>query len=181
MNTPHPNVVTLHRLPQGISKLLPRGHLTRPYIGPLAFKNDRPPLAKPDRRSQFGRSSFAEHPHLIQETTVYDGHFGRNGGSSLADPVWRICPLTELIILARAFLKARGRLESVASRFQATPSLITFFTDTSKGASLLLRSLPSQRWRRAEAALLSKPVAACPRVCGGAASFKTAAARSTCL
>ena len=31
---------------------------------PLAFKNDQPPLAKPDRRSQFGRSSFAEHPPL---------------------------------------------------------------------------------------------------------------------
>jgi hypothetical protein len=67
---------------------------------PLAFKNDQSPLAKPDRRSQFGRSTFAEHPHLIQETTVYDGDFGRNGGSSLAEPVWRIHPLTELIILA---------------------------------------------------------------------------------
>ena len=67
---------------------------------PLAFKNDQPPLAKSDRRSQFDRYSFAEHPHLTQERTVYDGRFGRNGGSSLADPVWRIHPLTELIILA---------------------------------------------------------------------------------
>jgi hypothetical protein len=33
MYKPHPNVVTLHRLPQGVSKLLPRGHLTEPCIG----------------------------------------------------------------------------------------------------------------------------------------------------
>jgi hypothetical protein len=75
------------------------GRAVQPPSVPLAFKDDQPPLAKPDRRIQFGRSSFAEHPHLIQETTVYDGHFGRNGGSSLADPVWRIHPLTELSIL----------------------------------------------------------------------------------
>jgi hypothetical protein len=66
-------------------------------IAETGFKNDQPPLAKPDRRSQFGRSSFAEHPHLTEETTVHDGHFGRNGESSLADPVWRTHPLTELI------------------------------------------------------------------------------------
>ena len=64
---------------------------------PLAFKNDQPPLAKPDRQSQLGRYSFAEHPHLTQETTVHDGDLGRNGKSSLADPVWRIYLLTELI------------------------------------------------------------------------------------
>jgi len=49
-----------------------------PIIGPLAFKNDRPPFTEPDRRSQFGRSSFTRHPKLTQETTVYDEQFGRN-------------------------------------------------------------------------------------------------------
>jgi hypothetical protein len=57
---------------------------------PLAFKNDRPPFTEPDRRSQFGRSSFTRHPKLTQETTVYDEQFGRNrpiqiDRSSLAD------------------------------------------------------------------------------------------------
>jgi len=58
--------------------------------GPLAFKNDRPPFTEPDRRSQFGRSSFTRHPKLTQDTTVYDEQFGRNrpiqiDRSSLAD------------------------------------------------------------------------------------------------
>ena len=70
-------------------------------------------MADPLSPSQIGGASLADqvspgtvNPRkLTQETTVYDDQFGRNrpiqfGRSSLADPVWRIYPLTELIILA---------------------------------------------------------------------------------
>jgi hypothetical protein len=60
----------------------------------------QPPFAKPDRWSQFGQPGFAEHPISTQEMTVYDEQFGRIGvgEANLANPVWRIYPLTELNI-----------------------------------------------------------------------------------
>jgi len=85
----------------------------------LLFRMRQPPFAKPDRRSQFGQPSFARHPKLTQETTVYDGHSGRNrrsqfGRASLADlPPDRAnyFSSTELIILARRILKSKRKNE----------------------------------------------------------------------
>ena len=73
----------------------------------LILRMRQPPFAEPDRRSQFGQPSFARHPKLTQETTVSTVTSAEIGEASLANPVWRIYPLTELIILARRILKSK--------------------------------------------------------------------------
>jgi len=81
----------------------------------LLLRVRQPPVVKPDWRSQFGQPSFARHPKLTQETTVYDElkrRFTTNcsaviGQANLANPVWRIYPLTELIILAPSVLRSK--------------------------------------------------------------------------
>jgi hypothetical protein len=67
-----------------------------------------PPLAKPDRRSQFGQPMFARRPKLTYETTVYNGS-PEIGEVRCAEPVWQILPLTEPNIVG-AFLKAGGSI-----------------------------------------------------------------------